>query len=73
MAIYVFSKCRSAAILHFGGSEIWRYFCFHLVQFYANMWNCDLVMAVKVIFQNGGRRHLEFTSGVDFLHLGVFG
>jgi len=24
-------------------------------------------------FQNGGRRHLEFTSGVDFLHLDVFG
>jgi len=24
-------------------------------------------------FQNGGRRHLEFTSGVDFLYIGVFG
>jgi len=24
-------------------------------------------------FQNGGNRHLEFTSGVDFLHIGVFG
>ena len=24
-------------------------------------------------FQNGGRRHLEFTSGVDFLHIVVFG
>ena len=29
-------------------------------KFYANMWNCDRVMAVKVIFQNGGRRHLGF-------------
>jgi len=26
-----------------------------------------------VCFQNGGRRHLEFTSGVDFLHIVVFG
>jgi len=60
MAIYVFSKWRSAAVLDFGGSEIWKYFCFRDVgfslcaKFYANMWNCDRVMAVKVIFQNGG-------------------
>jgi len=26
-----------------------------------------------VCFQNGGSRHLDFTSGVDFLHMGVFG
>jgi len=26
-----------------------------------------------VNFKNGGRRHLEFTSGVDLLHVGVFG
>jgi len=24
-----------------------------------------------VCLQNGGRRHLEFTSGVDFLHINV--
>jgi len=29
-------------------------------------------MAVKVNFQNGGRRHLEFTSGVDFFPYGRF-
>jgi len=66
MAIYVFSIWRPAAILDFGGCEIWRYFCFQEVcfsfcaKFYANMWNCDRIMAVKVNFQNGVRRHLGF-------------
>ena len=52
MAIYVFSKWRSAAILDFCGSKIWRYFCFRDVgfslwaKFCANMRNCDRVMAV---------------------------
>ena len=74
MAIYVFSKCRSAAILDFGGIEVWRYFCFRDVgfslyaKFYANIWNCDRVMAVKVTFQNVGRRHLEFFGSVIWRH-----
>jgi len=52
MAIYVFSKWRSAAILDFYGSKIWRYFCFCDVgfslwtKFCANMCNLDRVMAV---------------------------
>ena len=29
-------------------------------EFYTNMWNCDRVMATKVNFQNGGRRHVGF-------------
>jgi len=66
MAIYVF--------LDFGGIEIWRYFCFRDVvfslcaKFYANIWNCDRVMAVKVIFQNVGRRHLGFFGSVIWRH-----
>ena len=65
IAIYVFSKWR-AAILDFHRSEIWRYFCFQDVvfslwaKFCVNTCNNDLVMAIKVNFQNGGRRHLEF-------------
>ena len=66
MAVYVFSKWRSAAILDFHRSEIWRYFCFQDVvfslwaKFCVNTCNNDWVMAIKVNFQNGGRRHLEF-------------
>jgi len=52
MAIYVFSKWRTAAILDFCGSKIWRYFCFPDVGFSvwaelcANMYNFDRVIAV---------------------------
>jgi len=52
MTIYVFSKCRSAAILDLYGSKIWRYFCFWDVgfsvwaKFCVNMCNCDRVMAI---------------------------
>ena len=56
MAIYVFSKLQSAAILDFCGSKIWRYFCFRDVgfslwaKFCANMCNCDRVMVVQLNF-----------------------
>ena len=30
------------------------------------------VMAINVCFQNGGHRHIEFTSGVDFCHISIF-
>ena len=52
MVMYVFSKWRSAALLDFCGSKIWRYFCFWdddislWAKFCANMCNCDRVMAV---------------------------
>jgi len=71
-------KWQPIAILDFGGSEIWRYFCFRDVgfnlwaKFYANICNSDWVMTVKVNIQNGGRRHFEFTSGVDFFSYGRF-
>jgi len=35
MADYVFSKWRSAAILDFRRSKIWRYFCFQDVGFFS--------------------------------------
>jgi len=74
LAIYVFLKWRPAAILDFGGSEIWRHFCFRYVGF--RLWvnflvyncNCDRVMAVKVNFQNGGRRHLGFLGSEIWRH-----
>jgi len=64
----VFFKWRPAAILDFGGSEILSYFCFRDVgfslwaKFYVSSCNTDRLMAVKVNFQNGGCRHLEFFS-----------
>ena len=54
------------AILDFGRSEIWRYFCFRGVRFSlwdkfcVNSCNINRLMADKVIFQNGRRRHLGF-------------
>ena len=52
MAIYVFSKWQSAAILDFCGSKMWSYFCFRDVgislwaKFCANMCNCDRVIVI---------------------------
>jgi len=66
MTIYVFLKRRPAAILDFQRSEIWRYFCFEDVgfslwaKFCVNTCNRAWGMAIKVNFQNGGSRHLEF-------------
>jgi len=67
IAIYVFSKWRPAAMLDFGGSQIWTYFGFRDVGFSLwvkfcmnNMCNSDWVMDVYVNIQNGGRRHLVF-------------
>jgi len=66
MTIYVFLKWRPAAILDFQWGKIWRYFCFQdgsfslWAKFRVYMCNSDWVMAIKVNFQNGGRRHLEF-------------
>jgi len=63
---FVFLKWRPAAILDFGRSEIWRYFCFRDVgfslwtKFCLNTCNYDRVTAIKVNLQNGGRRHLGF-------------
>jgi len=65
MAIYVFSKWESAAILNFCRSKIWRYFCFRDVGFSlwaklcANMCNCDRVMA-KWIFKMAAAAILHF-------------
>ena len=64
--IYVFLKWRPAAILDFQIFKIWRHFCFQDVgfslwaKFCVNMCNSDWVMAIKVNFQNGVRRHLGF-------------
>ena len=74
MAIYVFLRWRPAAILDFGGSEIWRYYCFRNVgfsfwaKFFVYNCNCDRVMAVKVNFQNGGRRHLGLFGSEMWRH-----
>jgi len=69
-----FSRWRTAAILDFCGSKIWRYFCFRHVgfsiwgKFCTNMCNCDRVMAVLLNFQNGGRRHLGFLGSEIWRH-----
>jgi len=60
-AIYVFPQWQPAAILDFhkvkfekvSGFSLWAKFCL-------NMRNSDCVLAFKVNFQNGGRRHLGF-------------
>jgi len=71
ITIYVFLKWRPAAILDFQRSEIWRHFCFRDVgfslwaKFCVNMCNSDWVIAIKVNFQNGGRRHLGFYRNLN--------
>jgi len=67
MAIYVFSKWRSAAILNFQGSETWRYFCFQDIRF--SLWakfcvntrNNDL-WPLKWIFKMAAAAILDFAG-----------
>jgi len=46
------------AEVKFGGISVSGTSVLVQAKFYANVCNCDRVMAVKVNFQNGGRRHL---------------
>ena len=48
------------AEVKFGGISVSGTSVLVQAKFYANVCNCDRVMAVKVNFQNGGRRHLGF-------------
>jgi len=63
--IYMFLKLRPAAILDFGGSEIWGIsICGTSFLVWSNFWvntcSSNWVMAVKVKIQNGGHHHLGF-------------